>query len=438
MFNFYHKLILKKWFQSTPASLKSCDNFKTTYRPIYTTLLRPIRQYKKKPKNGHIRIKTLIKKIIPKILLKGYFIKKKHTWKQYINIFKKKCPKFLTMQLSRKPYFFRNTNFGLFWQLAIRTKQKTKVDILKESRKLKWLQLFYRNFGFRRNKNRVERPLLRTKKFRKFSEYYQVLKLLRHKKVFRKYVPYQIQSCRLKGPSYYKIHKQLFIYWKKNYLAKNFTRKKIANIAKKTNQLKKEKLISFVSNVELTVNSLLLRMCLLNTTGIAQQFIKHVNVYVNYNKVLSPNYIIKPGDTISIYINAQKQKYHRFHDPLYTSKVMPGLYRKYTGRQSLLINEKSSEFIKTSLNTFNNWKPTQLFFDRPIYSPNSVTRFQSKLQFALFKSKNWQLEKKIQKKRICCVNQKLTAWKLGFLYNKIPSKHIQKNKNIMYLQKTIA
>jgi ribosomal protein S4 len=94
-------------------------------------------------------------------------------------------------------------------------------------------------------------------------------------------------------------------------------------------------------------------MRLLNTTGIVHQFIKHGNVYVNYNKVLSPSYLVKPGDTISIYINSHKQKYHRFHDPLYISLLMPGLYRKHTGRQSLITNEKPQEFIKTSLNTLD-------------------------------------------------------------------------------------
>jgi ribosomal protein S4 len=179
------------------------------------------------------------------------------------------------------------------------------------------------------------------------------LQLTQHKKIFRKYIPYPIQSYRLKSPSYYKIHKQLFIYWKKNYLSKNFTRTKLANITKKINHLKKEKLINFVSNIELTLNCLLLRMRLLNSTGIVHQFIKHGNIFINYNKIVSPAYLIKPGDTISIYINSYKQKYHRFHDPLYTSYFMHGLYRKHSGRQSLITYEKMSELIKMSLNTFN-------------------------------------------------------------------------------------
>jgi ribosomal protein S4 len=76
-------------------------------------------------------------------------------------------------------------------------------------------------------------------------------------------------------------------------------------------------------------------------------------VYVNYKKVLSPSYNVKPGDSISIYINSWKQKYHRINDPLYTHRLMHGLYRKNTGRQSLTAREKQPEFIKTSLNNLS-------------------------------------------------------------------------------------
>ena len=100
----------------------------------------------------------------------------------------------------------------------------------------------------------------------------------------------------------------------------------------------------------MTLSSLLLRTRLLKTIGIIRQFIRHGNVYVNYKKVLSPSYNIRPGDSVSIYINSWKQRYHRLTDPLYTNRLMHGLYRKNTGRQSLTAREKQPEFIKTSLN----------------------------------------------------------------------------------------
>jgi ribosomal protein S4 len=158
----------------------------------------------------------------------------------------------------------------------------------------------------------------------------------------------------MRGPSYYKIRWQLSSFWRKNYFSTNFTRKKLANIAKKSNKHKKKKLIKFISNIELTLSSLLLRTRILNTSGIAHQFIKHGNVYINYNKIRSPSYVVQPGDTISMFINPKQQKYHRFNDPLYTHRSVHGLYRRNTGRQSLTARDKATLFIKTSLNKFSN------------------------------------------------------------------------------------
>jgi ribosomal protein S4 len=91
-------------------------------------------------------------------------------------------------------------------------------------------------------------------------------------------------------------------------------------------------------------------MRLLRTVEIAKQFIKHGAVFINYRKILSPSYIVKPGDSICIHVPFKKKKCHRLYDPLYVRRSLHGLYRQNTGRQSLIAIEKHQTFLKASSN----------------------------------------------------------------------------------------
>lgn len=122
-------------------------------------------------------------------------------------------------------------------------------------------------------------------------------------------------------------------------------------MAEKSKKKQKNKLITFTSNVEFTLIHLLLRMRFLSTAGMAHQFIKHGNIFINYKKITHPLFVVKPGDTVSIFIKTLS--FHRFYDPLLTFRLCQGLYRKNTGRRSPATMEPHYSFIKSGLNNFS-------------------------------------------------------------------------------------
>lgn len=184
-------------------------------------------------------------------------------------------------------------------------------------------------------------------------------------------------------------------------------------------------MIKFISKIELTLSSLLLRTRLLKTIGIIHQFIRHGNVYVNYKKVLAPSYNIKPGDSISIYVNSWKQRYHRINDPLYANRLMHGLYRKNTGRQSLMAREKQPEFIKTSLNNLPTIHDTISPTDKIIM--HDILPFRAKDRINMNKDL-----------RIDFNNPNIANWKVSFLYNTIQGSFVQQNKYVDYINNSLA
>jgi ribosomal protein S4 len=203
------------------------------------------------------------------------------------------------------------------------------------------------------------------------------------------------------------------------------TKKKLTSLIKKSNRSKKEKLVKFISTVELTANSFLLRTRLVRTKGIANQLIKHGNVYVNYNKILSPSSDIKPGDTISIYINSKKQKYHRFNDPLYTNRLLHGLYRKNTGRQSLIACEKQPLFTKTSLNNISKIQNATILSDKTIIP--DIMPFYAKDRIKIINESHPNLN-----------SLNISNWKLSFLSNTIPGSFIQQNKYVDHIHNSLT
>lgn len=188
---------------------------------------------------------------------------------------------------------------------------------------------------------------------------------------------------------------------------------------------KKKRLVKFISKVELTLNALLLRTRLLKTIGLVDQFIKHGNIFVNYKKIWYPAYSIKPGDTISIYINTLRQKYHRFHDPLYTHRSIHGLYRKNTGRQSLTATEKQFDFTKSSLNNLNTINCVPTLQNKTIMHDILPFRAPDRLQ-------------KINIYHNNINNTSVMNWKFSFLSKTIPGYFIQQNKYIDYINNNLA
>ena len=397
----------KKWIKQCPKAMHFIKKGSRVFN-VFTN------NNKKKAKYWQL---LLLK--IPKLLLttqKQYltFHNATSNWDHFIYTLEVKCQNlFFIAKNGRTVFFSTKKTLTLPWKSLKKTKQQHKLIRISESHKLIKLKNFYRNFGFRRNKHRLQRSLTRTKKFKKFKLYDYILNLSKHRKKLRNNNHYPLQSCQISGASYYKIRQQLLCYYQKNYITKNINKKKLIMLTKKINKSKKERLIQFISNIELTLNSLLLRMRLLKTIGLTQQFIKHGNVYVNYNKVLSPSYNIKLGDTISIYINPKKQKCHRFHDPLYAKRFLHGLYRKNTGRQSLMAHEKPSFFTKTQLSNLSQIQSVRNISDQTIIP--DILPFQAKDRIKM------NIEPNI-------TNSTTTNWKLGFLSNKIPGVFIQQNK----------
>lgn len=125
-------------------------------------------------------------------------------------------------------------------------------------------------------------------------------------------------------------------------------------MAEKSQKKQKNKLITFTSNIEFTLIHLLLRLRFLLTAGMAHQFVKHGHVFINYKKITHPLFVVKPGDTVSIFIDPLT--FHRFYDPIFTYRLYQGLYRKNTGRRSPATMEPSSSFIKAGLNNFSKLK----------------------------------------------------------------------------------
>jgi ribosomal protein S4 len=92
-------------------------------------------------------------------------------------------------------------------------------------------------------------------------------------------------------------------------------------------------------------------MRFLSTAGMAHQFIKHGNIFINYKKITHPLFVVKPGDTVSIFIRTLT--FHRFYDPTLTFRLCQGLYRKNTGRRSPATLEPHYSFVKSGLNNFS-------------------------------------------------------------------------------------
>jgi len=366
---------------------------------------------------------------------------KRQTMKNRISTFS--IPKMLLVQQNySKSKYFRKI-WQLFWyQMGIKSsylytwhKQReiwrnnriqAKWIKNKESRKLKWIQAFYRNFGFYINKKKRVQPFLRTKRYKKYHCYNEVIELAANKKKIKKNTYFPIQSIRLNGPSYFKIKWQFASFYIKNYFPNNLKRKKISQIAKKISTKKKEKLIHFWTKIEFNLCSLLLRMRLLRTVEIAKQFIKHGAVFINYRKILSPSYIVKPGDSICIHVPFKKKKCHRLYDPLYVRRSLHGLYRQNTGRQSLTAIEKHQTFLKASsnLNIVSKWKDTDGFSNQTIIPDihTIVSKDRNVLNNYLPNSSSTQS----------------TGWKFNFFLNQKSGINIQRNKYVDYIKNNIA
>lgn len=425
---FTPKKRLFSYFPTTIQYIKNNGNFTYKCKQIFKKKNKKKDFLRQKIKKKWTLRLTFLK--IPTLLLRvqKQYLRSRQitaTLKQFAILLDKKCQQlFFVVKNGWKYYFLTKKNINTPWQIFKKIKYQHKLTKLFECRKLNRLKSFYRNFGFCKNKRRFLRTLTRTKKFKKFKVYDQILQLSYHKKKVRGNNNYFIQSCRTKGPSYYKIKEQLFCYWHRNYFSNNFTKKKVSKLTNKFNKYKKKRLIKFISKIELTLSSLLLRTRLLKTIGITHQFIRHGHVYVNYKKVLSPSYNVKPGDSISIYINSWKQRYHRINDPLYANRLMQGLYKKNTGRQSLTAREKQPEFIKTSLNNLSTIHDTITPADKIIM--HDILPFSAKDRIKM--NNNMRTDN----------SPNVANWKISFLYDTIQGSFVQQNKYIDYINNSLA
>jgi ribosomal protein S4 len=339
---------------------------------------------------------------------------------------------------------YDNDNFGAlkhqinaealiwFWNASKLTKRRYKFLKFYECRQLKKLASFFRNFGFRKNKNRPEQVLQKTKKFKKFALYRKILRLFLHKKKLNENWIYPIQAFRT-NLSYYKMRCQTLNYFLKNYFSSKLNKHNITYLAQTIQKQQKNQLINFISKIEFTLSTLLLRMRLLSTVGIVAQFIKHGSVYVNYKKIISPLYNVKPGDTVTIFINPGTQFYHRFNDPLHANRLTTGLYRKNSGRQSPIAMETFSSFIKSGLNTI--YKLNHIKYTRPVAYIWKRIRIRGKFWWKklpkspIFELKNYFNKEEFQSNMN---SAKISSWKHSFVMDTINSLFL---KNIPHLDK---
>ena len=375
-------------------------NITTAANPKISLLYKP-----KKSTNPRALIKRFknkikkFKKLGKKWLRLRIISKKKWTLKKY-----RVKENIMNTVLSQNKYiFFEHDNFNnnklreyLVQKKILRKKYKQWRYI--EKRKLNRFTNFFKFFGFRYNKNRVARRFKLVKKFKKFLLYKKILNIFAHNKDFKEESknPYLLQGIRTRL-SYYKMRWQYVTYLLNNYFSPNMKKENIYKFITKAQHTKKDKIINFISNLEFTLSAILLQMRLVTTRGIANQLIKHGNVYVNYKKIKYPLFKTKLGDTISILINSSKSFLHRFTDPLYSSRWWSGLYRRNTGRQSLTVLNPTNFSIKNSLNiTSAKIKNKQLGF---ISKQISHYIFKKGVLVPMYyeKSKN----KKKQKKNYC-------------------------------------
>ena len=330
---------------------------------------------------------------------------------------------------------FHNINVSAtnnYWTQKKATRKIHSFLKRKETRKLKKIKPFFRYFGFRHSKNRNEQPMQRTKKFKKFSIFNRILRLFEHKKTITENSIFPLQSFRTRL-SYYKMRWQATTYFLQNYFFKKYNRKELSTLAAKSQKKQKNKLITFTSRIEFTLIHLLLRMRFLSTAGMAHQFIKHGNIFINYKKITHPLFVVKPGDTVSIFIKTLT--FHRFYDPTLMFRLCQGLYRKNTGRRSPATLEPRYSFIKSGLNNFSKLDR----IDNSILHKSLVSVITKK-KF-LLKRPRW--EKALLNPRGPLVEHSTfrtsptySSWKHGFIFDLINSdffkrQHIDKLNNIL-------
>lgn len=105
---------------------------------------------------------------------------------------------------------------------------------------------------------------------------------------------------------------------------------------------------------------------------------------------------------------------------------MHGLYRKNTGRQSLIAYKKYPEFIKTSLNSVCTLNDTVSSLDKVII--HDILPFQAKDL----------INKTNNTSHIHFNNTSMANWKLSFLCNTMQGSFVQQNKYIDYINNNIA
>lgn len=367
------------------------------------------------------RFKNRVKKLkkLGKKSLRLRIISKKWTLKKYR--IKKHIEN--TDVNQNKYIFFEHDNFNNLRLRGYFIKKKTLKKKYKqwryiEKRRLNRFTNFFKFFGFRYNKNRAARRFKRVKKFKKFLLYKKILNIFAHNKDFMEESrnPYLLQGIRT-HLSYYKMRWQFVTYLLDNYFSPNMKKENISKFRIKAQHVKKNKIINFISNVEFTLSAVLLQMRLVATRGIANQLIKHGNVYVNYKKIEYPLFKTKVGDTISILVNPSKSFLHRFTDPIYSSRWWPGLYRRNTGRQSLTVLNLTNFSIKNSLSIIG------------AKTKNKQLGFVAK-QILHYIFKNGILVPVYYKKQKKTIDNKFAAWKHSFIVTPVTNIFLKQKYNI--------
>ena len=214
----------------------------------------------------------------------------------------------------------------------------------------------------RKNAQNKQKVLLFQKaKWKKFNKYY-----LKQQRWFNKYKPkYQNRLVASKFPNRYNSYKQNFkstLVTRKIFdLFYGFIGKKNLKRTLVQNKKKIRDCLDFIKVFEHRLDVVLYRARFCHSMRSAQQYIVHGKVFVNGKVVYSKNYLLKPGDLVSVSLLSLERSYNDGYE-LDTWPIFP---------KHLIVNYRTAEIIFTEI------KHTNLSASFPFYfnSEKIITDF---------------------------------------------------------------